>query len=79
MSDRRYLIILLKIFFIFSSLQFLEDAFFKWDGYSYYMRFIDFLPDLSLMKEKSINRNTIDLSPVILLNIKEIENEYISL
>ena len=26
----------------------MNDAFYKWDGYSYYMRLVEFLPDLSL-------------------------------
>lgn len=38
----------LRIVFVLFSLQFLKDAFYKWDGFSYYMRFADFLPDLSL-------------------------------
>ncbi|MBI4847177.1 MAG: sulfatase-like hydrolase/transferase [Nitrospirae bacterium] len=39
---------MLRIVFIFFSLQFVKDAFYKWDGYSYYMHFMEFLPDLSL-------------------------------
>lgn len=49
MSARKSFLIIIKIIFIFSSLQFLRDSFYKWDGYSYYMKFTEFLPDLSLM------------------------------
>ncbi len=49
MSAKKSLIILLRIVFILSSLLVMKDAFFKWDGYSYYVRFTDFLPDLSLV------------------------------
>ncbi len=48
MTAKKSFVIVLRIVFILFSLQFLRDAFYKWDGYSYYMRFIDFLPDLSL-------------------------------
>lgn len=49
MSGKKAFIILLRIVFVFSSLQFIRDMLFKWDGYSYYMRFTDFLPDVSLI------------------------------
>ncbi|MBI5051008.1 MAG: sulfatase-like hydrolase/transferase [Nitrospirae bacterium] len=48
MTAKKSFIIILKIFFILFSVLFLKEAFYKWDGYSYYMRFTDFLPDLSL-------------------------------
>jgi arylsulfatase A-like enzyme len=48
MTAKTAFIILLRIMLVLSSLQFIRDAFFKWDGYSYYMRFMEFLPDLSL-------------------------------
>jgi arylsulfatase A-like enzyme len=37
-----------RIFFVLFSLIFLKIIFYKWDGFSYYMKFIDFLPNLSL-------------------------------
>ncbi len=40
--------VVLRIVLFFFSLQFIRDAFFRWDGYSYYMTFMDFLPHLSL-------------------------------
>ncbi len=49
MSAKRALILLVRIIVVFSSLQFMRDAFYRWDGYSYYMRFSDFIPDLSLI------------------------------
>ncbi len=48
MTAKKTFIFLLRLFFVLFSLQFLKDAFYKWDGYSYYMRFTDFLPELSL-------------------------------
>ncbi|MBI4707219.1 MAG: sulfatase-like hydrolase/transferase [Candidatus Omnitrophica bacterium] len=48
MSAKKSLVVTLRIFFILFSLMFIRDAFYKWDGYSYYMGFKDFLPDLSL-------------------------------
>lgn len=47
-STKKSLLITLRIFFVLFTLKFIKDAFYNWDGYSYYMRFIDFLPDLSL-------------------------------
>lgn len=41
-------IMTLRILFVLSTLKFIYDAFYKWDGYSFRMRFLDFLPDLSL-------------------------------
>lgn len=41
-------LITLRFLFVIFSLHFLRDAFYKWDGYSYYMSFISFLPSLSL-------------------------------
>jgi arylsulfatase A-like enzyme len=41
-------IMTLRIIFVLSTLKFIYDAFYKWDGYSFRMHFIDFLPDLSL-------------------------------
>jgi arylsulfatase A-like enzyme len=37
-----------RIFLVLFSIQFVKEAFFKWEGYSYYMQFKDFLPDLSM-------------------------------
>lgn len=48
MTAKKSFQIIFRITLILFSLQFLKDAFFKWDGYSFYMRFIDFLPDLAL-------------------------------
>jgi hypothetical protein len=48
MSAKKAFIILLRIVFVFSSLQFTSDAFDKWDGYSFYMKFMVFVPGLSL-------------------------------
>lgn len=48
MSVSRSFILAQRIFFVIFSLQFMKDAFFYWDGFSYYMRFRDFLPDLAL-------------------------------
>jgi hypothetical protein len=48
MKTKKSFLIVLRIFFILFSLQFISDALHKWDGYSYYMRFIEFLPELSL-------------------------------
>ena len=48
MNAKRSFLLTQRIFFLILSLQFLKDAFFFWDGYSYYMRFRDFLPDMSL-------------------------------
>jgi arylsulfatase A-like enzyme len=48
MTVKKSFIIILRIVFVLFSLQFLKDAFYKWDGYSFHMRFIEFLPDLSL-------------------------------
>lgn len=48
MSVTRSFYITLRIFFILFSFRFIRDAFYKWDGYSYYMRLTDFLPDLAL-------------------------------
>lgn len=48
MTSKTAFIVLLRMIFVLSSLQFMRDAFYKWDGYSYYMRFMEFLPDLSL-------------------------------
>ncbi|RJO60638.1 hypothetical protein C4544_04830 [candidate division WS5 bacterium] len=48
MSAKKSLLITLRIFFVLFSFVFIRDAFYKWDGYSYYMTFRDFLPDLSL-------------------------------
>ena len=41
--------ITLRWVFVLFSLQFLRDAFFRWDGYSFYMTFLEFLPDLSFV------------------------------
>ena len=38
----------MRIMFVVSTLKFINDAFYKWDGYSFRMHFIDFMPDLSL-------------------------------
>ncbi|MBI5051009.1 MAG: sulfatase-like hydrolase/transferase [Nitrospirae bacterium] len=48
MTSKRSVVVLLRVVFVLFSLYFVNDAFYKWDGYSYYMRFMDFLPELSL-------------------------------
>ncbi len=48
MSAKKYFILLQRIIFVLFTLLFLKVTFYKWDGYSFYMRFTDFLPDLSL-------------------------------
>ena len=48
MTTKKSFIVFLRIFFVSFSLYFMQDAFYLWDGYSYYMRFTDFLPELSL-------------------------------
>lgn len=48
MTLKKSYLLSLQIIFVLFSLQFLKDTFYKWDGFSYYMRFKDFLPDLSL-------------------------------
>ncbi|MBI4847179.1 MAG: sulfatase [Nitrospirae bacterium] len=48
MKPGKSFLIILRIVFIIFSVLFIRDAFYKWDGYSFYMRFMDFLPDLSL-------------------------------
>ncbi|MDO8281285.1 MAG: sulfatase-like hydrolase/transferase [Thermodesulfovibrionia bacterium] len=48
MTAKKSFLIIFRITLILFSLQFLKDALFKWDGYSFYMRFIDFLPELAL-------------------------------
>lgn len=42
------LLFFIRIIFVMSSLLFLKTAFYSWDGYSFYIRFLDFLPELSL-------------------------------
>lgn len=37
-----------RLSFVLFSLKYLYDAFFQWDGYSYYLRFREILPDFSL-------------------------------
>jgi len=48
-TAKKSFLITLRIFFILFSLKFIRDAFYTWDGCSYYMQFKDFLPDLSLI------------------------------
>lgn len=48
MNFRKSFSITIRISFLLFTLQFLHDAFYKWDGFSYYMDFIEFLPELSL-------------------------------
>ena len=48
MTAKKSFFTVLRIFFLVFSLQFVKDAFYKWDGYSYYMKFTDFLPGVSL-------------------------------
>lgn len=48
MSVKKSFFIVIRLIFVLYSLHFMKDAFFKWDGYAFYMRFIDFVPDLSL-------------------------------
>ncbi|RJQ18467.1 MAG: DUF4976 domain-containing protein [Nitrospiraceae bacterium] len=49
MTAKKSYLVILRIFFVVFSLMFIRDAFYKWDGYSFYMKFTDFLPDLSLV------------------------------
>ena len=46
--SKEYCFIVLRIIFVVSSIQFISVAFHSWDGYSYYMHFTEFLPQLSL-------------------------------
>ena len=48
MNFNKSFILLLRLFIVLFSIQFLKDFFYQWDGYSHYMSFIEFLPDLSL-------------------------------
>lgn len=48
MTAKKSFIFLLRIVFFLFSLYFIKDAFYKWDGYSFYMKFSEYLPDLSL-------------------------------
>lgn len=48
MTAKSSFLITLRIFFVVFSLQFTRDALNKWDGFSFYMKFVDFLPSLSL-------------------------------
>jgi arylsulfatase A-like enzyme len=48
MADRNLFTVSLRIFFVFFSVLFMTVAIYFWDGYSFYMKFNDFLPDLSL-------------------------------
>lgn len=48
MKVSKAFLLILRIVFTLFSLQFISDAFYKWDGYSFYLKFSDFLPDLSL-------------------------------
>ncbi len=48
MTAKKTVINLLSLIFVIFSLQFIRDAFYKWDGYSYYLEFAEFLPELSL-------------------------------
>jgi arylsulfatase A-like enzyme len=47
-AAKRLLVIILRILFVIFSIQFVREAFYKWDGYSYYIWFNEFLPDLSM-------------------------------
>jgi arylsulfatase A-like enzyme len=47
-SAKKSLFIVLRIVLVFFFLQFIRDAFYRWDGYSYYMTFSDFLPHMAL-------------------------------
>ncbi|KPK01391.1 MAG: hypothetical protein AMK71_05780, partial [Nitrospira bacterium SG8_35_4] len=48
MKAKKSFTIILRTVFLLFSLYFLLDGFNRWDGYSFYMRFTDFLPELSL-------------------------------
>jgi hypothetical protein len=48
MKPKNSFFIILQVVFVLFSLNFLHLAFYKWDGYSFYIRFIDFLPEVSL-------------------------------
>ena len=47
-NAKQNLIILLRFFLVSFSLMFIGRAFYRWDGYSLYMKFTDLLPQLSL-------------------------------
>ncbi len=48
MSIKNVFFTVCRVMFVMFSLVFIRDAFFKWDGYSFYMSLKEFLPDLSL-------------------------------
>jgi arylsulfatase A-like enzyme len=48
MADRKLIFVNVRIYFVFFSVLFMTVAIYFWDGYSYYMKLNDFLPDLSL-------------------------------
>jgi arylsulfatase A-like enzyme len=48
MTPKKFFLILFRVFFVLFSLKYLYDAFYKWDGYSFYLRFSEVLPDFSL-------------------------------
>lgn len=49
MTAKKFFIITMRIFFVLLSLKFVRDAFYKSDGYLFYLNFREFLPDLSLV------------------------------
>ncbi|MBI4847175.1 MAG: sulfatase [Nitrospirae bacterium] len=49
MTNKKSFLLILRFVFAVFSLYFLRDSFYYWDGYSYYMRFIELVPDLSLV------------------------------
>ncbi|GAB4538039.1 MAG: hypothetical protein Fur0020_06840 [Thermodesulfovibrionia bacterium] len=48
MKGKGLFLILLRLSFVILSIKFVRDAFYKWDGYSYHMSLIKFLPEVSL-------------------------------
>jgi arylsulfatase A-like enzyme len=47
-TNRKSFLTLFLINFVFFSLLFIKDAFYQWDGYAFYMRLSDFLPEAAL-------------------------------
>jgi arylsulfatase A-like enzyme len=48
MIAKKSFLLILRIFFVLLSILFIKDAFYIWDGISYYMKFSEFLPVVSL-------------------------------
>jgi arylsulfatase A-like enzyme len=48
MAGKKSFLIVIRIFFVLFSLHFIKVAFYRWDGFSYFIPFKDILPDFSL-------------------------------